>query len=140
MLGGPTDETNPNDWFLFASDRLKSADRLWQAEGLTMSGIELLQEAVERYLKGYLIANGWRLERTHDLKSLMDDATRFESQFKGFGNFAIELAEDFFAQHYPGGDLTDVGKNYENLRQKAGDMVQLIQQKLPQYFAKPPTT
>src|SRR5438067_2792687 len=117
MLSRPTDETAPNDWFLFAADRWKGADRVWQVEGLTMAGIELLREAVERYLKGYLIAKGWRLERTHDLKKLMDEATRFDPKFRIFSKFAIELAADFFAQHYPGGDLTNVGKNYEKLRQ-----------------------
>jgi HEPN domain-containing protein len=134
MLRRPTDETDPKDWFLFASDRLQGADRLWAADGLTMAGIELLQEAAERYLKGYLIAKGWRLERTHDLKKLMDEAARFELQFKRFDRFAVELAADFFAQHYPGGDLTDVGRNYEGLRQQAGEMVALIRQGLPAYF------
>jgi hypothetical protein len=27
MLRRPTDETDPKDWFLFASDRLQGADR-----------------------------------------------------------------------------------------------------------------
>ena len=52
-----SDETSPADWFYLAQDRLHAADVLWAANGLTASGIELLQEAVERYLKGYLIAN-----------------------------------------------------------------------------------
>lgn len=102
-----------------------------------MTGIELLQEAVERYLKGYLIAKGWRLERTHDLSRLTDEAAHYEPQFRRFNKFAVELGADFFAQHYPGGDLTDVGRNYESLRQEAGELVALIRQGLPQYFPKP---
>src|SRR5947208_766222 len=116
MLRRQTDETDPQDWFLFATDRVKSADKLWEIEGLTMTGVEILQEGIERYLKGYLIARGWRLERIHDLKRLTEQAARFEPRFRQFEKFAAELTADFFAQHYPGGDLTDFGKDYEMLR------------------------
>ena len=51
-----SDENDPHDWFYSAADRLRGADALWRMEGLTHSGIELLQEAMERYLKGYLVA------------------------------------------------------------------------------------
>lgn len=48
-----TDENNPEDWYRSASARLGSVDRLYPFEGASESVIELLQEAVERYLKGY---------------------------------------------------------------------------------------
>jgi hypothetical protein len=41
MLRKATDETDPGDWFLFTDERLKGADCLWAADGLTMTGIEL---------------------------------------------------------------------------------------------------
>jgi HEPN domain-containing protein len=136
MLHRPTDETDPKDWFLFAADRLKSADRLWKADGLTMTGIETLQEAVERYLKGYLVAKGWRLEKIHALTKLLEEAIRFDQQFARFRNFATELSADFFAQHYPGGDLTDVGSNYAEFRKQADELVALIKRTLPKYFSE----
>jgi len=52
MLRKQSDERDPADWFYLGADRLKAADLLWQHEGLTAAGIELLQEAVERYLTG----------------------------------------------------------------------------------------
>ena len=58
MLRKLSNESDPADWFYLATDRLKTADLAWKVEGLTASGIELLQESVERYLKGYLIARG----------------------------------------------------------------------------------
>jgi divalent metal cation (Fe/Co/Zn/Cd) transporter len=54
-----TDEKRPADWFSLGAERPKATNSLRKAEGITFSGIELLQEAVERYLKGYLIAKGW---------------------------------------------------------------------------------
>ena len=119
---------------------MRGVDVLWASEGVNALGIEGLQESVERYLKGFLVAKGWTLVKTHDLERLINEATRFDQKFAKFLPFAIELTEDFFAQHYPGDDTTNVGQNYEHLRQQAGDMVNLIQHMLPQYFPKPPAT
>jgi HEPN domain-containing protein len=130
MKQGLTDEQNPQDWFEFAADRLRAAHLLWTHEGLTTSGIELLQEAVERYIKGYLIAVGWRLERTHDLEVLFQDAIARQSRFAQFELFARALTEDFFAQHYPGEDLTGVGVDHEQQLLQADELAAL----LPQYF------
>lgn len=129
-----SDETNPKDWFYSAADRLQAADVIWRIEGLTHSGIELLQESVERYLKGFLIAKGWKLARTHDLRALLAEAQKFDVQFANFKAMSVELTEDFFAQHYPGGDWTELGKNYETLRKQTGELVDLIRQNLPGHF------
>ena len=45
-----------------------------------------------------------------------------------------QLNEDFFAQHYPGGDLTHVGANFDDLRQQTGEIVALIKELLPKHF------
>lgn len=53
-----TDEKNPQDWLFLARERLQAADALFQSLGATLSGVELLQESVERFLKAYLISKG----------------------------------------------------------------------------------
>lgn len=104
-----TSEDNPFDWFYLAADRLRAADTVYQHDGITLSGVELLQEAVERYLKGYLVSKGWRLDRTHDLRKLLNEASQYDTTFLRFTELATSLTEQFWAQHYPGDDLTDVG-------------------------------
>lgn len=74
MLRKQTSETDPAYWFAFAEERLLAADSLWRNLGLTAAGIEILQEAVERYLKGYLVARNWKLIKTHDLERLLLEA------------------------------------------------------------------
>lgn len=96
-----TDETNPQDWLVAGKTRLRSADRLHAAEGCSPSVIELLQEAVERYLKAYLISKNWLLVRTHDLNRLMAEAVKFNPRFARFSDFAQSLTEQFWEQHYP---------------------------------------
>lgn len=137
MLRKQTSDKDPADWFVSAQERIKAADTLWKNDGLTMTGIECLQEGVERFLKGYLIAKGWRLVKTHDLERLVKEAINFDMGFNRFEQFAMELTNDFFAQHYPGSDMTDVGINYEKMRAIAADLILEIEKQLPQFF---PTT
>jgi len=134
MLRKQSSETDPADWFHTAADRLRSADCLWDADGLTLSGLELLQQAIERYLKGYLIAKGWSLAKTHDLGKLLKEACQHDPTFGQFKKLSVELTRDYFAQHYPGGDWTDIGENYESLRQQAGELVEPIKQSVPWHF------
>lgn len=134
MLRKQSSDKNPADWFYAGADRLKIADLAWENEGLTQSGIELLQESVERYLKGFLIAKGWTLKKTHDLDVLLIAAIGYDTRFDAFKNLADVLTTEFFAQHYPGGDWTNLGKDYETLRKQTGELIDLIRQNLPGYF------
>ncbi len=104
-----TSEANPEHWFLLASERLASADALYETRGACFSAVELLQESVERFLKGYLISNGWQLERIHDLNRLLDIATKYRPEMGRYAPLAQSLTEQFWAQHYPGDDLEGVG-------------------------------
>ncbi len=115
-----TEEDNPQHWFLLAAERLRAADVLFAHEGPTYTGIETLQEAVERYLKGFLIARGWTLQKVHDLTFLNDETKKFDERFGLYDDLCESLTEQFWAQHYPGGDLSTVGSDYEALRRQAG--------------------
>jgi HEPN domain-containing protein len=126
-----TEESNPYDWFLLADERLRSADILAAQGELSYSAVELLQEAVERYLKGYLLYHGWKLERIHDLGPLVEAAAAYNSQFAAFDDLAAALTEQFWAQHYPGDDLSEVGSDFETLRRQAGEMIALIRMSVP---------
>ena len=121
-----TDEMNPHDWFLLPRERLEAADAVRRACGACNSAVELLQEAVERYLKGYLVSTGWPLQRVHNLSTLLDAAVQRDARFKPFADLCEGLTAQFWEQHYPGGDLADVGTDYDLLRAEAAKMVSLI--------------
>lgn len=125
-----TDENNPADWLRSGRTRLRSADLLFPLEGASESVIELLQEASERFLKAYLIARGWKLRKIHDLGALVADAVDRDLRFAAFEEFADKLTDQFWAQHYPGGDLDQIGQDYPSLRQELGELVVLIEAEL----------
>jgi HEPN domain-containing protein len=86
-----TDGNNPQDWLLLAKERLEKADPLFAQFGASYSGVGLLQEAIERYLTGFLAAGGWPLERVHDLNRLLEAAMTFDKQFQRFSEMAHSL-------------------------------------------------
>ena len=133
-----TDETNPSDWFLLARERLDAADAVRAVRGPCNSSVELLQEAIERYLKGFLIGRGWRLQRIHSLSALLDAAIQRDPRFQSFADLCDGLTAQFWEQHYPGGDLAEVGADYDELRQQADQMIDMIL--VPRPPAEPPAS
>lgn len=122
-----TDENNPQDWLRSARSRLHSTDLLYPIEGASESVIELLQEATERFLKAYLIGRGWKLHKIHDLGALVAEAVTLDPRFTVFEDFADNLTDQFWEQHYPGGDLNQIGQDYPDLRQALGELVALVE-------------
>jgi len=60
----------PHDWFSKARQDLRTVEILLRERGdAEVIGFHL-QQTVEKYLKGYLLAQGWKLERIHDLEVL----------------------------------------------------------------------
>lgn len=133
-----TNENNSRDWLRSAHARLRSVDLLYPLEGASESVIELLQEASERFLKAYLIERGWELRKIHDLGALVADAVNLDSRFTAFEEFADNLTDQFWAQHYPGGDLDEVGQDYPALRHSLGQLVALIEETLKEDLTPDP--
>ena len=66
------------------------------------------------------------MQRIHNLSTLLDAAVQHDARFKSFADLCEGLTAQFWEQHYPGGDLTDVGADYDLLRSEAEKMVSLI--------------
>jgi len=118
---------HPGDWLYLAKERLRAADVLFAAEAATLTGVELLHESLERFLKAYLISKGWRLRKVHDLSYLLAECIQHNQTFDRFEDLADSLTAQFWAQHYPGNDITGIGSNYEAMRADTGSLVQLIE-------------
>ena len=54
------------DWFDKAAQDMRRVEILLAADDVEGAGFHL-QQAAEKYLKGYLLGKGWALKRTHDL-------------------------------------------------------------------------
>jgi len=70
----------PREWLRYAQENLSVAQREMRAEAPAYHTICFLcQSAAEKFLKGYLIAQGWTLERTHDIVELFELCADYDS-------------------------------------------------------------
>ena len=102
----------PREWWRYAEEDLGVAEREMEAGSAAYHTICFLcQSAAEKFLKGYLIAQGWTLERTHDIVALLELAAQFEAGWESMLSEGAVLNEYIVAGRYPGDVvLEEIGK------------------------------
>lgn len=71
----------PMDWFKIGDKELERANNLLSLDDLEGAGVNI-QQAIEKYLKGYLLSKGWKLRRVHDLEVLLNEAISYDPSFE----------------------------------------------------------
>lgn len=129
-------ENDPRQWFAAAARRRKLAARAQQEGGFDAETMELLHESAERYLKGYLLTQGWDLIKTHNLDVLVDAAAQYEPRFAAFTDWAEALTREFFAAHDPTGDVIEA--DLPAMCRETDAVIELIRDLLPGHFDPDP--
>ena len=96
----PDESIYPADWLRIPErdrDRVERALRDGDAE---LAGF-CLQQAVEKFLKAFLFARGWRLRRIHDLEALLDDAVAHDASLEQFRAACQEATKYYMLERYP---------------------------------------
>jgi len=68
-----TESQPPADWFAQGDMDIQAADILLAQDGPLPVVAFHTQQAVEKYLKGFLISTGWPLRRIHDVEILVQE-------------------------------------------------------------------
>ena len=103
-----TDSGNPADWLYLASSDLEGIRDLATRELAYHLCRSKLAEVIEKILKAELIRCGWLLEKTHDLMRLLElIEQRSPDLLAAAEPLALNLAESYFRERYPGFDLED---------------------------------
>lgn len=93
----------PREWFRYAEEDLGVAEREMGAPEPSFRTLCFLcQSAAEKFMKGYLIAHGWELERTHDMIALLNVTVRFHGGWEELLTDCTVLNEYVVAGRYPG--------------------------------------
>ena len=99
-MGEPL-KASHTEWFKRAEeDMLVTRHLLIEGMG-HLTAAALLQQAVERYLKGYLLSKGWRLKKTHDLEYLITEAIARDNAFDPYLDIRRRLTEYYLETRYP---------------------------------------
>ena len=89
----------PADWTQIAEKDLNRAERLLE-EDAQLAGF-CLQQAVEKFLKAFLLSRGWQLRRIHNLVALLDDAAQYDASLGKFREACQKISGFYFAERYP---------------------------------------
>jgi len=96
----PKESLYPREWFRIAEKDFKRAEQLLKLDDAEGAGYNL-QQAVEKYLKGFLLSKGWKLKRVHDLEVLLNDALRYEPTLEEFRGLCQRITDYFLLDRYP---------------------------------------
>ena len=114
------------DWFAKAQKDLRTVEILLREQGdAEVAGFHL-QQAAEKYLKGYLLSRGWQLQRTHNLEALLNEAIRLEPRLERFRNLCEEATDLYTLERYPFFD--SLGVTSEDVSRLLAQLRQLIEQ------------
>jgi HEPN domain-containing protein len=96
----------PRAWLRYAESDLGVARREIVSETPAYPTICFLcQSATEKFLKGFLIAQGWSLEKTYDLVKLLALCADYDAELGAMVAEGAALNEYIVAERYPG-DIT----------------------------------
>jgi HEPN domain-containing protein len=132
-----TDTTWVYEWFYFGDMDWQSANLLLGIQGPRPIVAFHLQQAIEKYLKGYLLAQGWRLQRIHDLEILVQEAIQYDADFSPFVPDCQAIMAYYIGTRYPVGQFHEVidKKRLEEDMAVTEKLITLIRHKVP-----PPST
>ena len=114
------------EWFEKARRDFETVKLILQYGGHPDPATLFLQQAVEKYLKGYLIARGWKLIKTHDLKPLIDEAKKHDGNFAKFYDLADKLTQYYIDEKYPPMETDITVEEAASLCAQAEELIKLV--------------
>jgi len=90
----------PKDWIRKAEKDLHRV-KVLLADGDTEGAGFHLQQAIEKYLKGYLLSKDWKLEYIHNLIKLLNYAKDYDSSFEEFRALCEQVIGYYIVDRYP---------------------------------------
>ena len=103
----------PADWLRIAEKDLGRVKHLLAVHDLEAAGF-FLQQAVEKFLKAFLLSKGWELERIHDLEVLLNEALAYDPSLEPFRAVCQKVTGFYFVERYP--FVVEAGLTAEDVR------------------------
>lgn len=88
-----------------------------------------LQQAIEKYLKAFLLGRGWKLKKVHTLQSLLDEAAAFAPQVASLRPVCERVSGFYLGERYP--SVGAEGLQPEDVRRELSEVRRLITKLFP---------
>lgn len=121
----------PPEESLYPADWLRLAERDWQRVGRLLDEHDpelagfCLQQAAEKFLKAFLLSQGWQLRRIHNLDALLDDAITYDASLGDFRGVCQKITAFYFVERYP--FVVETGMTEGDVRSSLGEVTELIE-------------
>lgn len=112
------------EWFQRGDHDLEMAQLLFDQRGYTDIIAYLVQQGLEKYLKGYLVWHGERPPYTRDLQLLLNRLIDRDKSFEPFLELCINATRFYMQDRYPPGPPADY--SYEYIGQTLKEAWQLV--------------
>lgn len=119
----------PKDWFAKAEKDVFRAEILFDRDDFEGAGFHL-QQALEKYFKGYLISRGWKLKKTHDLEVLLNFSLEHNKDLEEHRTLCEKVTDYYIDERYP--LSIPSGLNKEEVKKEIILAKELIQKLLSQ--------
>ena len=118
----------PHDWLSKAEADMQTTEILLAHAGDMGIAAMHVQQAVEKFLKGYLLSRGWTLERIHDLPVLLDEAVKHTPELEAFRTLCEEVTVFYFVARYPFPVTPPAREEVEDIFRLAQDLARRIEE------------
>jgi len=119
----PKESFYPTDWLRIAEKDLVRVHQLLNVKDPEAAGF-YLQQAIEKFIKAYLLHYGWQLKRIHDLEVLLNDAILYEPEFENYRDVCQKITGFYFLERYP--LLTESGISEKDVKDALSQVDGLI--------------
>lgn len=117
------------EWMERGSHDLEAAKILFEEEKYFDVVLFHLHQAVEKYLKGFLIHKGWVLKKIHDLELLITEAVNFDVQFQKYLDFGRRLTAFYYEERYPPGPVVSYSQEeVGEILRMAGEIINKLKE------------
>jgi HEPN domain-containing protein len=114
----------PADWLRIAEKDLGRVQYLLDVQDPEAAGF-YLQQAVEKFLKAFLLAKEWKLKRIHDLESLLNEALRYIPSLERFRSVCQKITGFYSIERYP--FITPTGITEDDVRTSLEQIKEFIE-------------
>lgn len=114
----------PADWLRIAEKDLRRVEHLLGVHDPEAAGF-FLQQAVEKFLKAFLLSKGWELERIHDLEALLNEALAYDPSLEPFRAVCQMITGFYLVERYP--FITAAGLTEDDVRHSLAQVKGLIE-------------
>ena len=96
----PKESFYPTDWLRIPEKDYARVEYLLTAHDPEAAGF-YLQQAIEKFLKAFLLSKGWQLQRIHDLEPLLNEALKHDSSLQQYRSILQRITGFYFVERYP---------------------------------------